>query len=70
MTPTMGFEAVKQSPVFRDDFAAESYGRNVKTELHHKRDDIAEIPVFHVKRRNPEAGSQAGQQSQNDEKGQ
>ena len=54
--------------MFRDDLAAESYRRNIKTELHHKRDDIAEIPVFHIERRNPETGSQAGQQGQDDEK--
>ena len=65
--PHHGIEAVKQSPLFRDDLAAESHRRNIKTELHHKRDDIAEIPVFHIERRNPETGSQTGQQGQDDE---
>jgi len=53
--------------LFRDDLAAESYGRSIKAELHHKRNDIAEITVFHIERRNPETGSQAGQQGQDDE---
>jgi len=51
-------EAVKQSPLLRDDLAAESYRRNIKTELNDKRDGIAEIPIFHIKRRNPESGFQ------------
>ena len=53
--------------MLRDDLAAESYRRNIKTELHHEWDDIAEIPVFHIECRYPETGSQAGQQSQDDE---
>ena len=65
--PHHGIEAVKQSPLLRDDIAAESYGRNIKTELHHKGDDISEIPVFHIERRNPETRSQTGQQGQDDE---
>ncbi len=60
-------EAVKQSPLLRNNLAAESYRRNIKTKLHDKGDDIAEIPVFHIERRNPETGSQAGQQGQDDE---
>ena len=27
-----GIEAVKEAPLFRDDLAAESYGRNIKAE--------------------------------------
>jgi|SRR3989304_2593858 len=65
--PYHGIEAIKQPPLFRNNLAAESYGRNIKTELHHKRDDIAEIPVFHVERRYPETGAQACQQGQDDE---
>ena len=53
--------------MLRNNLAVESYRRNIKTELHNKGDDIAEIPVFHIERCNPEPGSQAGQQGQKDE---
>ena len=60
--PHHGIEAVKQPPLLRNDLAAESNRRNIKTELHNKGDNIAEIPVFNIECRNPETGSQAGQQ--------
>ena len=64
--PHHGIEAVKQSPLLRDNLAAESYRRNIKTELHYKRDNIAEIPVFYIEGRNPETRPQTGQQGQDD----
>jgi len=62
-----GIEAVEEPPFLRDHSAAEADRGDIEPELHHKGDDIAEIPVFDVQGRNPEARSQTGQQGYDDE---
>src|ERR1700728_1109728 len=46
-------EREQETPLGRDHGAAEAYGRDVKPELHHKRDDVTEIPVFDVQSAEP-----------------
>lgn len=58
-----GIEGIEQAPFLWDDTAGEADRRNVKAELHDERDDITEIPVFHIERGDPEARPEGGDQA-------
>jgi hypothetical protein len=50
-----GIERLQRSPFFRNDRAAEANRRNLETELHNERNDVAEVAIFHIKCSQPDA---------------
>ena len=44
-------QRIQQSPLLRDDAAAESHGRDVHAKLDNEGDDIAEVAIFDIQRR-------------------
>ena len=54
-------EAVPEAPFVRNDRTRKADRRDIKTELHDERDDVAEVTVFNVERGQQKRGSEARQ---------
>src|SRR3546814_16687244 len=55
-------QVVEQAPLWRDHTGTEADRRNVKSELHNDRHDIAKGAEADIQRGNPQAPAEAGQQ--------
>src|SRR4051812_3056638 len=52
-------EGVNQTPLIRDEVRAEADRRYIKPQLHDERNDVTEIPILDVERRDPYADTEA-----------
>src|SRR6516162_2977661 len=53
-------ERIKKAPLIRDDAGAETDRRNIESQLHYERNNVAEIPILDVERRDPHADPKTG----------
>ena len=60
-------EAVPEAPLLRHDGAGEADRRDIKAELHDERDDVAEVAVFHIERRDEQRRAEAREHGQHNE---
>src|SRR3546814_8575763 len=62
-------QVVEQAPLWRDHTGTEADRRNVKSELHNERHDIAKVAEADIQRGNPQARAEAGQKGHHHERG-
>ena len=53
-------EGISKTPLIRDDARAEPDRRHIEAQLHDERNDVTEIPILDVERRDPHADTEAG----------
>src|SRR5712671_5784962 len=58
-----GVERIEKTPLVRHDGGTEAHRRHIKAKLHDEWNDVAEIPIFDVEGRDPEADAQARRES-------